>query len=56
MTDKNLRNRISFRQKVLYLNDYNSERALPTQGPKLAWSEYKDRTNWKFEPFLPVGH
>ena len=40
---------------VLYLDDYNSERALPTQGPKLAWSEYKDQTNWKFEPFLPVG-
>ena len=40
---------------VLYLDDYNSERALPTQGPKLAWSEYKDQTNWRFEPFLPVG-
>ena len=40
---------------VLYLDDYNSERALPTQGPKLAWSEYKDQTKWKFEPFLPVG-
>ena len=40
---------------VLYLDDYNSERALPTQGPKLAWSEYKVKSNWKFEPFLPVG-
>ena len=25
---------------VLYLDDFNSERALPTQGPKLAWSEF----------------
>jgi hypothetical protein len=40
---------------VLYLDDLNSERALPTQGPKLAWNEYKERTNWNFEPFLPVG-
>jgi hypothetical protein len=40
---------------VLYLDDFNSERALPTQGPKLAFSEYKKQTKWKFEPFLPVG-
>jgi len=40
---------------VLYLDDFNSERALPTQGPKLAFKEYRQQTNWKFEPFLPVG-
>jgi len=40
---------------VLYLDDFNSERALPTQGPKLAWSEYKEQANWNFEPFLTVG-
>ena len=40
---------------VLYLDDFNSERALPTQGPKLAFKEYKEQTDWKFEPFLPVG-
>ena len=40
---------------VLYLDDYNSERALPNQGPKRAWSEYKEISDWKFELFLPVG-
>ncbi len=40
---------------VLYLDDFNSERALPTQGPRLAWHEYKKQTDWKFEPFLSVG-
>jgi len=40
---------------VLYLDDYNSERALPNQGPKRAWNEYKQISDWKFEPFLPVG-
>ncbi len=40
---------------VLYLDDFNSERALPTQGPKLAFEEYRGQTNWKFERFLPVG-
>ena len=39
---------------VLYLDDFNSERALPTQGPKLTFKEYRKKTNWKFEPFLPV--
>lgn len=40
---------------VLYLDDYNSERAQPTQGPKRAWSEYREQTKISFEPFLPVG-
>ena len=40
---------------VLYPDDFNSERAQPTQGPKLAFKEYKEQTNWKFETFLPVG-
>ena len=40
---------------VLYLDDFNSERALPTQGPKLAFKEYKEQTKWRFEPFLHVG-
>ena len=40
---------------VLYLDDFNSERALPTQGPKLAFKEYKEQTKWRFEPFLSVG-
>jgi len=40
---------------VLYLDDYNVARGLPTQGPKLAWNEYKKQTKWRFEPFLPVG-
>ena len=40
---------------VLYLDDLNTFRAQPDQGPKLAFNEYKKQTNWKFEPFLPVG-
>ena len=40
---------------VLYLDDYNLFRAQPNQGPRRAWNEYKDQTNWKFEPFLSVG-
>lgn len=40
---------------VLYLDDFNSERALPTQGPKLAFKEYKEQTKLRFEPFLSVG-
>ena len=40
---------------VLYLDDLNTFRAQPTQGPKLAFKEYKEQTDWKFEPFLPVG-
>ncbi len=41
---------------VLYLDDYNTFRAQPNQGPKRAWNEYKEISDWKFEPFLPVGH
>jgi Macrocin-O-methyltransferase (TylF) len=40
---------------VLYLDDLNTFRAQPDQGPKLAFKEYKEQTKWKFEPFLPVG-
>jgi Macrocin-O-methyltransferase (TylF) len=40
---------------VLYLDDFNSERALPTQGPRLAFKEFREQTKWKFEPFLTVG-
>ena len=40
---------------VLYLDDLNSFRAQPDQGPKLAFNEYKEQTKWRFEPFLPVG-
>ena len=40
---------------VLYLDDLNTFRAQPDQGPKLAFNEYKKQTKWKFEPFLPVG-
>jgi len=40
---------------VLYLDDLNTFRAQPDQGPKLAFREYKEKTKWKFEPFLPVG-
>ena len=40
---------------VLYLDDFNMDHGSPTEGPKLAWSEYKEQTKWKFEPFLPVG-
>ena len=48
----------SFMQRgtVLYLDDLNTFRAQPDQGPKLAFKEYKEQTKWKFEPFLPVGH
>ena len=41
---------------VLYLDDHNTFRAQPNQGPKRAWNEYKEISDWKFEPFLPVGH
>ena len=40
---------------VLYLDDLNTFRAQPDRGPKLAFKEYKEQSNWKFEPFLPVG-
>ena len=40
---------------VLYLDDFNGERALPTQGPKLAFNKYKEQANWNFEPFHPIG-
>ena len=40
---------------VLYLDDFNTFRAQPDQGPKLAFNEYKEQTKWRFEPFLPVG-
>ena len=40
---------------VLYLDDLNTFQAQPDRGPKLAFNEYKEQTNWKFEPFLPVG-
>jgi Macrocin-O-methyltransferase (TylF) len=47
----------SFMQRgtVLYLDDLNTFRAQPDQGPKLAFKEYREQTKWKFEPFLPVG-
>ena len=40
---------------VLYLDDFNSERGLPTQGPKRAWNEFREVSKFRFEPFLPVG-
>ena len=40
---------------VLYLDDYNTFRAQPNKGPKRAWNEYKETSDWNFEPFLPVG-
>jgi hypothetical protein len=40
---------------VLYLDDFNLARGLPTEGPKLAFKNYKEQTKWKFEPFLSVG-
>jgi hypothetical protein len=40
---------------VLYLDDFNSERGLPSQGPKRAWNEFREVSKFKFEPFLPVG-
>lgn len=40
---------------VLYLDDYNLTRGLPTQGPKFAFKEYEEQSKWKFEPFLAVG-
>lgn len=40
---------------VLYLDDFNSEKALPTQGPRLAFEEYREQTKWKFDLFLTVG-
>ena len=40
---------------VLYLDDYNLFKAEPSTGPRLAFKEYQEQTNWKFEPFLPVG-
>ncbi len=43
------------RGTVLYIDDLNTFRAQPDQGPKLAFKEYQAQTKWKFEPFLPVG-
>ena len=40
---------------VLYLDDWNTFLSNPKRGPKLAFNEYKDETNFKFEPFLTVG-
>jgi len=40
---------------VLYLDDLNTFKAQPDQGPKLAFKEYQEQTNWKFEPFLAVA-
>jgi hypothetical protein len=40
---------------VLYLDDFNTHRAQPNQGPKRAWNEFKEVSKFKFEPFLPVG-
>jgi O-methyltransferase len=40
---------------VLYLDDLNTYRAQPDEGPRLAFKEYKEQTKWQFEPFLPVG-
>ena len=40
---------------VLYLDDWNTYLANPKQGPKLSLNEYKEETNFRFEPFLPVG-
>ncbi len=47
----------SFMQRgtVLYLDDLDTFRAQPDQGPKLAFKEYKEQTKWKFELFLPVA-
>ena len=40
---------------VLYLDDFNTHRAQPNQGPKRAWYEFKEKSKFKFEPFLSVG-
>jgi len=40
---------------VLYLDDYNLFKAQPNAGPRLAFKEYKARSKWRFEPFLPVS-
>jgi O-methyltransferase len=40
---------------VLYLDDFNTHRAQPTQGPRRAWSEFTEFSKFKYEPFLPVG-
>jgi predicted O-methyltransferase YrrM len=40
---------------VLYLDDFNTHRAQPTQGPRRAWSEFKEFSKFNYEPFLPVG-
>jgi hypothetical protein len=40
---------------VLYLDDFNTHRAQPNQGPKRAWNEFREVSKFKFEPFLPVG-
>jgi O-methyltransferase len=40
---------------VLYLDDFNTHRAQPNQGPKRAWNEFIEFSKFKFEPFLPVG-
>ena len=40
---------------VLYLDDLNTFRAQPDQGPKLAFNEYKEQADWKFEPFLSIA-
>ena len=40
---------------VLYLEDLNTFRAQPDQGPKLAFNEYKEQADWKFEPFLSIA-
>jgi O-methyltransferase len=46
-----------FMQKgtVLYLDDFNTHRAQPDQGPRRAWNEFRKVSRFDYEPFLPVG-
>jgi len=40
---------------VVYLDDFNTHRAQPDDGPKRAWNEFRRGSDFGFEPFLPVG-
>jgi len=40
---------------IVYLDDFNTHRAQPNDGPKRAWNEFKTSSRFDFEPFLPVG-
>jgi len=40
---------------IVYLDDFNTHRAQPNDGPKRAWNEFKKSSRFDFEPFLPVG-